>query len=248
VVILEPFQSGYIPTSFEFMCRLRDITKELGMVLVFDEVKTGFRIRLGGAQEYYGIQPDLTTLGKVLGGGFPVGAVGGKKEILELASPARSRIASEIVFHSGTFNGNPVSLLAGLRTIEFLQEAGNYDALLKTTKALRYNMEAISQDYGLLMRTVGEGTIFNLIFPAGDSFDATKYSDDELFDIVSAEQSSRHRQLRGKLDFLMMKHGVFSKPYNRFSMSLVHDETAISHTLDAFERSVFELKNSFVVR
>ncbi len=237
VVVLEPLQNGYIPARQEFMQRLRDVTKELGMVLLFDEVKTGFRIRLGGAQEFYGVQPDLTALGKVLGGGFPVGAVGGNKDILALASPRRSKVAREVVFHSGTFNGNPISLLAGLRTIEFLQEDGNYDILLKTTEDLRCNLEDLSSSYGLPVKTVGVGSIFNLVFPSEQDENGA-----ERFDAVAAEKSARHRELRGKLDFLLMEYGVFSKPYNRFSISLAHDDKAIQHTLDAFEKSISALK------
>jgi glutamate-1-semialdehyde 2,1-aminomutase len=239
VVIMEPLQSGYIPVDAAFMIRLREVTKELGIVLVFDEVKTGFRIRLGGAQEYYGVQPDLTALGKVLGGGFPVGAVGGKKEILELASPTRSLVSNEIVFHSGTFNGNPISLLAGLRTIEFLQANGNYDQLLKTTKDLRTSIEEISNQYGLPIRTVGAGSIFNLVFSDNDFSGASS-----PLDVVVAEKSKKHQELRRKLDFYLMKHGVYSKPFNRFSVSVAHDEDAIAYTLDAFEKSCAALKAS----
>jgi glutamate-1-semialdehyde 2,1-aminomutase len=239
VVILEPLQSGYIPADKVFMHRLREVTSELGMVLVFDEVKTGFRIRLGGAQEYYGIKPDLTALGKVLGGGFPVGAVGGKKQILELASPTRSEVANEIVFHSGTFNGNPISLLSGLRTIEFLQKDRNYEALLITTENLRRGIEEISNQYGLPVQTVGVGTIFNIVFTEDNMPMKVLASS-----VVSAEKSARHRELRGKLDFYLMQHGVYSKPYNRFSICTAHDEAAIRHTLNAFEQSFAQLKHS----
>ncbi len=235
VVILEPFQNGYIPAEREFILQLRELTTELGMVLVFDEVKTGFRIRLGGAQEFYGVLPDLTALGKVLGGGFPIGAVGGKKEILELMSPDHSDNPQEVVFHSGTFNGNPISLLAGLRTIEHLQEAGNFESLLNTTKQLRDGIESLAKAYQLPVQTVGEGAIFNVVF-----------TDSSLpvqpRNIVKQELSQQHRQLRGQLDFLLMRHGVFSKPYNRFSVSLSHDDAAIQATLDAFEKSFAALK------
>lgn len=234
-VILEPFQNGYIPADGEFMRKLRELTTELGIVLIFDEVKTGFRIRLGGAQEFFGVSPDLTALGKVLGGGFPVGAVGGRKEMLELMSPGFSNNPQEVVFHSGTFNGNPISLLSGLRTIEHLQEAGNYESLLKTTKQLRDGIEYLAKTYQFPLRTVGEGTIFNVVFT--DSSLPL-----EPRDMVKHELRPPHQQLRGQLDFLLMRHGVFSKPYNRFSVSLSHDETAIDATLDAFEKSFAALR------
>ncbi len=239
VVVIEPLQSGYIPGTAEFMSHLRALTKELGMVLVFDEVKTGFRIRLGGAQEFYGVQPDLTVLGKVLGGGFPIGAVGGSRDILDLTSPERrSKRGHDVVFHSGTFNGNPMSLLAGLRTLEFLQQSNHYDQLLQTTENLRRNMEEISEDLGFPLKTVGAGSIFNLVFPT-----TLEAADNVPFDPVGAENAPRHRALRGTLDFLLMQHGVFSKPYNRFSVSLAHDATAIQYTVDAFEQSMTALKH-----
>ncbi len=239
VVMLEPLQAGYIPARQEFIRRLRDLTMELGMVLVFDEVKTGFRICLGGAQEFYGVRPDLTALGKVLGGGFPIGAVGGRHDILDLTSPRRSQGGQDVVFHSGTFNGNPMSLLAGLRTLEFLQQSGNYTRLLNTAENLRRRLQAISEAQGLPVKTVGAGSIFNLVFPA-----APDGSDEEPLDPVVAENSPRHRNLRGKLDFLLMQHGVFSKPYNRFSVSLAHDATAINHTLEAFEQCMASTKTT----
>lgn len=231
VVILEPLQSGYIPANPQFLQHLRRVTKELGMVLIFDEVKTGFRVRLGGAQELYDIQPDLTSLGKVLGGGFPIGAVGGRKDILEMTAP-RPNAPHDVVFHSGTFNGNPMSLLSGLRTIEFLQDGDHYGTLLKMTENLRQEVERLGKRYGLPIKTVGEGSIFNIVFVNEQEGNGAR-----PWDIVAAEQSAYHRRLRGQLDFLLMEHGVFSKPYNRFSLSLAHDDKAIQHTLDAFEKS-----------
>ncbi|WP_018132610.1 aminotransferase class III-fold pyridoxal phosphate-dependent enzyme [Effusibacillus pohliae] len=96
-----------------FFLRLRELTRQLGMVLIFDEVKTGFRVALGGAQAFYGVQPDLTALGKAVGGGFSIDIVGGKRDILEMCSPFHSNRKEDVVFHSGTCNGNPISLVAG---------------------------------------------------------------------------------------------------------------------------------------
>lgn len=230
VVIIEPLQAGYIPASEHFIWGLRELTENLGMVLVFDEVKTGFRVAIGGAQEYYRVRPDITALGKILGGGFPIGAVGGRREILELASPTRSRKSSEVVFHSGTFNGNPMSLSAGLRTLEFLCEPGRFQRIVETARGLQQGIIAIGHAYGFAVKTMGIGTIFNIMVnreAAG--------GDDGLL--------HPSRELREMLDFSLMKHGVFSKPLNRFSLSAVHGEVEITHTLDAFDKSFFELRN-----
>ena len=131
-VIIEPIQGGFIPAEKSFMDELRKLTRELDILLIFDEVKTGFRVSLGGAQELYGIKPDITTLGKVVGGGFPFGIVGGKKEIMEISAPtaasdvfdssqSKGQALNDVLFHSGTYNGHPTILAAGLATIELLE-------------------------------------------------------------------------------------------------------------------------------
>ena len=130
---MEPVQTGGIMASKEFMVGLRKITEELGILLIFDEVKTGFRVGLGGAQGYYGIKPDITALGKVIGAGMPLGIVGGKKEIMMVTAPimgsdifdsstAGKTSAKDVLFHSGTYNGHPLILSAGLAVIETLEK------------------------------------------------------------------------------------------------------------------------------
>ena len=109
---------------------LRELTTENGSLLVFDEVMTGFRISYGGAQEKFGVTPDLTTLGKVIGGGLPVGAYGGKKEIMSMVAP------SGPVYQAGTLSGNPLAMTAGIKTLELLKQDGTYDKLDSTTSRL----------------------------------------------------------------------------------------------------------------
>ncbi|WP_232699529.1 aspartate aminotransferase family protein [Brevibacillus daliensis] len=223
-VILEPMQSGYIAADIEFMSSLRELCTTLGIILIFDEVKTGFRITLGGAQEYYGVQPDLTALGKVLGGGFPIGLVGGKKHLLENCSPLHSQKKEDVVFHSGTFNGNPISLAAGLATIRYLKEPGKFDSLVQRTHKLRDGIEALAQQYSVPMTTVGVGTIFNIL--------ATEAEIRNYRDL-----GKNRNDLRLALDYLLMDNGVYSKPLNRFSMSDSHGPAEIKATLEAFEKS-----------
>jgi len=229
-VILEPMQAGYISADQPFMENLRSLTEQLGMVLIFDEVKTGFRVTLGGAQAYYGVKPDLTALGKVAGGGFPIGVVGGKRAIMEMCSPLRSTSKSEIVFHSGTFNGNPVSLAAGLAAIRYLKQPGRFDRIVDRTISLRKGIERLAGEYRIPFSTVGVGTIFNLV--------PTEEAD---------YAGTNPQELRLALDYLLMDEGVYTKPLNRFSMSDAHGETELQATLQAFEKSFQALRQIVAV-
>jgi glutamate-1-semialdehyde 2,1-aminomutase len=233
-VIMEPMLSGYIAADRTFLKNLRELTNQLGIVLIFDEVKTGFRIELGGAQAYYDVKPDLTALGKVVGGGFPIGVVGGKRSIMELASPLRSKNRSEVVFHSGTFNGNPLSIAAGLATIRYLKQDGNFAQIVKRTDELRTGIDELAKQYELPLQTLGTGTIFNVLMTQEA---VHNYRD------LGANQS----QLRLALDYLLMENGVYSKPLNRFSLSTAHGPAEIKATLDAFEKSMAALKQELSV-
>lgn len=233
-VILEPMLSGYIAADRQFMKNLRELTSQLGIILIFDEVKTGFRIELGGAQAYYGVKPDLTALGKVVGGGFPIGVVGGKRSVMELASPLRSQKRSEVVFHSGTFNGNPLSIAAGLATIRYLKQPGHFAQIVKHTDELRRGIDELAKQYGLPLQTIGTGTIFNVL--------TTQEAVHNYRDL-----GANRNQLRLALDYLLMENGVYSKPLNRFSLSAAHGPAEIKATLDAFEKSMAALKKDPLV-
>lgn len=239
-VIMEPIQGGFIPPDETFLKRLRELTHQYGIVLIFDEVKTGFRTGLSGAQGLYGVVPDLTALGKVLGGGFPVGAVGGRDEIMGLCSPAsgvdilttgQQRLFPSLghpLFHSGTYNGHPIVLTAGLATIQALREPGIYSQLEANTAELRKGMEEIFSRYGITSQTVGVGTIFNLVL-----------SDLPVRRIQDVLESNL--PLRRKLDTHLLNQGIFIKPLNRFSLSTAHTTKVIHETLERFELAVKRL-------
>merc|ERR1719458_2247203 len=131
-VILEPVvgNSGFIKPKKEFLQGLRELTTQYGALLVFDEVMTGFRISYGGAQEYFGVTPDVTTMGKVIGGGLPVGAYGGRRDIMEQVAPAGP------MYQAGTLSGNPLAMTAGIKTLEILSRPGQYEKLTKLTERL----------------------------------------------------------------------------------------------------------------
>merc|ERR1712045_818109 len=131
-VILEPVvgNSGFIKPDQEFLEGLRELTTEHGALLVFDEVMTGFRVSYGGAQEYFGVTPDVTTMGKVIGGGLPVGAYGGRKDIMEMVAPAGP------MYQAGTLSGNPLAMTAGIETMKRLKEDGVHEELERKAKML----------------------------------------------------------------------------------------------------------------
>ncbi len=234
-VILEPSQGGFIPADKQFMLGLRKITEELGILLIFDEVKTGFRLSLGGAQKLYDVKPDITALGKVLGGGFPVGAIGGKREIMMIIAPnegrdiltagAQNGNKANVLFHSGTFNGHPTVLAAGLATIHLLEQEGVMDSLLGKTMLLRTNLEDVYRAHGVKMQTVGMGSIFNIILAEGP---IKNYRD----------MSKANMKLRKEIDYELLRLGIYTKPLNRYSMSIVHSEKDIYRTVAAHEEAL----------
>lgn len=234
-VILEPIQGGFIPADLEFMKGLRKITEELGILLIFDEVKTGFRLSLGGAQKIYDVNPDLTALGKVLGGGFPVGAIGGKRDIMMVMAPNQGRDIlsagaentnkSDSLFHSGTYNGHPTILAAGLATIHELEQEGVMDGLFAKTQILRSQLETVYKLHGINMQTIGKGSIFNIILAGGP---IKNYRD----------LSSANMKLRKEIDYELLKLGIYTKPLNRYSMSIAHDDADITRTVEAHDEAL----------
>ena len=157
-VILEPVvgNMNLIVPSEEFLNTLRSVTEKHGAVLIFDEVMTGFRVSLGGAQELFGITPDITTLGKVIGGGLPVGAFGGRKEIMQTLAPLGP------VYQAGTLSGNPVAVAAGLKTLELIQAKGFFESLSKQTKKLTDGLTDAAKELGIKFCARNVGGMFGL--------------------------------------------------------------------------------------
>jgi glutamate-1-semialdehyde 2,1-aminomutase len=172
-VILEPVvgNSGFIKPTKEFLEGLRALTTKYGALLVFDEVMTGFRIAYGGAQAYFGITPDVTTMGKVIGGGLPVGAYGGRKDIMELVAPAGP------MYQAGTLSGNPLAMAAGIKTMEILKRPGSYEHLEKITNKLINGILASAKKHGHAVCGGNISGMFGFFFSEGpvNSFaDASK--------------------------------------------------------------------------
>jgi glutamate-1-semialdehyde 2,1-aminomutase len=179
-VIVEPIAGnmGVIPPAPGFLEGLRTVTSEMGIVLIFDEVITGFRVNPGGAQAHYGVTPDLTTLGKIIGGGLPVGAFGGKREIMSDISPL-----GKMVSQAGTLSGNPLAMTAGYETIKRLREPGVYEALEAKAMALETGIQKNLDSLGLKFQMNRVGAMMTLFFTESpvNSFDAANACDQDMF-------------------------------------------------------------------
>lgn len=217
-IILEPFEDGYIPAKREFISFLRKYTLENNIVLIFDEVKTGFRIRIGGAVEYFNIVPDIICLGKIIGGGAPAGAVIGKEDIMNLLDPRKKE---KHVFHSGTFNGNPLTMSLGLATIKELLSNGNFNYLQSISTELKNKISNLLSEYNIEHRIYGEGGIVN--FTLGNK-EILTYRDFSIENLIE----------RKKIDLNLLKYGLYVIPGSRYSLSIAHKKEDIEETLNLF--------------
>ncbi len=217
-VILEPVvgNSGFIPPDAGFLEGLREITKEYGALLMFDEVMTGFRIAYGGAQEKFGVTPDLTTLGKVIGGGLPVGAYGGREEIMSMVAPAGP------MYQAGTLSGNPLAMTAGIETLKLLEEKGTYEQLDKITQKLTDGLLKIAKETGHAVSTGQISAMFGMFFTGEQvhNYDDAKKSDLTKF-------KGFHRG--------MLERGIYLAPsqFEAGFTSLAHTDEDIDRTLTA---------------
>jgi len=226
-IILEPVvgNSGFIPPTKEFLLGLRKMCDESGAVLVFDEVMTGFRISYGGAQAHFGVTPDVTTMGKVIGGGLPVGAYGGKKEIMEMVAPAGP------MYQAGTLSGNPLAMTAGMKTLEILQRPGSYEHLEKITSKLINGILEAARSEGHEVCGSSISGMFGFFFckgPVTNFKDAMK-SDTAMF-------AKWHRG--------MLEEGVYLAPsqFEAGFTGLKHTDADIDATIAAAKRVFARIK------
>lgn len=216
-VIVEPVTGnmGVVLPEPGFLEGLRKITKKYGSLLIFDEVMTGFRVSYGGAQEYYKIDPDLTCLGKIIGGGLPVGAYGGKRQYMEQIAPQGP------IYQAGTLSGNPLAMAAGLTSIRLLQKEGVYDMLTRKTQKLAQGLRDIAQELGLPIWVNSLGAMFSAFF-----------TEEPVRDFKSASTSDV--QLFGAFFRGMLERGVYLAPsqFEAVFLSTVHTEEDIQYTLE----------------
>lgn len=230
-VIVEPIARGFLPADSEFLKGLREITERHGMLLIFDEVMTGFRVGLSCAQGYYGITPDLTALGKIVGGGFPAGAIAGRKDIMELFSPLGAKKPWEKLFHSGTYNGCPVVLAAGLATLEVLEQPGVYEHINWVAEKVKNGIKSSFERYGIDVQVLGITSMFQPIFA---SHEIRNYRD-----VAKADS-----KMRTRFDLELVNRGVYVRPGKTYYTSLAHTANDVEKTLNAIEEAAKAIRSS----
>ena len=223
-VIVEPIAAnmGLVPPKTNYLQGLRDITKKFGTLLIFDEVITGFRASIGGAQKLYGIEPDLTCLGKIIGGGLPIGAYGGADEIMSLIAPCGP------VYQAGTLSGNPLAMAAGISTLRELRRQGFYERLEKTSAKLQDGLRKVAKEAQVDVCLNRVGSMLTLFF---NSKSVTDYEN-----VKSSDTSSYKIFFSGMLDV-----GVYlpPSPFETMFVSAAHTQRDIERTIHAAE-TVFQ--------
>lgn len=221
-VIVEPVAGnmGLVPPAEGFLAGLREITKEHGALLIFDEVISGFRASYGGAQKVYDIMPDLTCLGKIIGGGLPVGAYGGRKEIMEQVAPVGP------VYQAGTLSGNPVAMAAGIATLKELAQPGVYEAVEAKAKALAAGLQAAADEAGVKVAINQSASLLTVFFTAEkvDSYVAAMKSDTSKFKVFFQS---------------MLNQGIYLPPsqFECWFVSLAHSDADLDKTIAAAKQA-----------
>jgi glutamate-1-semialdehyde 2,1-aminomutase len=221
-VIIEPIvgNMGCVPPKEGYLQSVRDITSRNGALLIFDEVMTGFRVARGGAQELYGVRPDITTLGKIIGGGLPVGAYGGSKELMRNIAPAGP------IYQAGTLSGNPLAMTAGLVTLRRLRDLSVYKRLESATSRLCEGLSAAANEAEITTVTNRVGSMWTSFF-----------TDEPVVDWATANLSNR--ETYGKFFHAMLNEGVYLAP-SQFEAAFVgaaHTDDVIDRTIEAAERA-----------
>ncbi|MGH7800380.1 MAG: glutamate-1-semialdehyde 2,1-aminomutase [Thermodesulfobacteriota bacterium] len=224
-VLIEPVAAnmGVVPPKNGFLGGLRKLTQDSGTLLIFDEVITGFRLGLGGAQKTYNIKPDLTCLGKIIGGGFPVGAYGGRKEIMNMIAPIGP------VYQAGTLSGNPVAMAAGVATINKLREKGIYKGLNELTQSLIEGLQKILKKLGIKAQINSVGSMFTIFF-----------TDRQVIDYESALTSDT--KMYSRFFNNLLSTGIMFPPsqFEAVFVSLAHTQREIDITLRAVYKALKE--------
>lgn len=227
-VIVEPFQR-LIPPKPGFLQALREVTAEHGIPLIFDEVVTGFRFAYGGAQEYYGVVPDLCTLGKIVGGGFALAAIAGRADIMKHFD----RLAmtdEDFIFQVGTLSGNPVAAVAGLATLDVLKRPGTYEGVFANGRRLMDALSELLKKHGIKAQVIGEPPLFDIIFTDQPIKD---YRDTLKADTAILKRFNQALRARGIM-----------KGDSKYYVSVAHTQADIDHTIGAWDEALSELKSA----
>jgi glutamate-1-semialdehyde 2,1-aminomutase len=226
-VIVEAFQRVLAPRP-GFLEGLREITRQFGIPLIFDEIVTGFRLSYGGAQLSYGVTPDLCSLGKIVGGGFPLSAVAGKSEFMQVFDSSHFAETGPLP-QVGTLNGNPVASVAGLATLEVLRGKGIYEQTFARGRRLREGFQQILDHAEVPAQIIGHDTVFDVLFTEDDK---------PITDYRDTLKADKQKML--KLNDLLLERGVF-KGEVKYYVSTAHSDEDIDRTLDVFKSAIDEL-------
>ncbi|MBS7643705.1 aspartate aminotransferase family protein [Candidatus Bathyarchaeota archaeon] len=235
-VIIEPVMmaGGGIPAEAEFLKLLKETCENLGAVLIFDEVVTGFRLCSGGAQEFYGVQCDLVTLGKIIGGGCPVGAIAGKEEIMDVCNPSKGFPPDKVAQHGGTFCGNPLTMVAGYTTLKILKDNPEiYTHINRLGEKAREEIDKIFGDAGINVKSTGVGSIFLTHF--------LKKPGVTINDIKTVSTMTDKTKLF-EYHLELMTNGVFFLPGNVGFFSSAHTDADLYKLIEATELAARRLK------
>jgi glutamate-1-semialdehyde 2,1-aminomutase len=221
-VIVEPIAAniGFVLPGEGFLQGLHDLCREHGALFIMDEVMTGFRVSLGGAQAAWGLDPDITTLGKVIGGGLPVGAYAGKAEIMQTVAPAGS------MYQAGTLSGNPLAMTAGIATLNELRQPGVFDCIVESTRTLIEGIDQAADRLNIPIQAAYAGTMFGFYFLKQAGVSITNYAQAKQY--ADAERYARFFHA-------MLERGVYLAPsqFEAGFVSAAHDRSIILNTLDA---------------
>jgi glutamate-1-semialdehyde 2,1-aminomutase len=229
-IVIEPVlgAGGGIPAEKEFLKWLRELCDEKGILLIFDEVITGFRLAPGGGQQYYGVTPDIAVFGKILGGGFPIGAFCGRRDIMERIDTLRYE-RPHYSFHGGTFVANPLSMTAGLETLKILEDGQLINKLNNVGGKIREKLREIFEADGVDVQVTGAGSLFN-----------THFTKEEVKDARAASKADKKKQVDYHLS--LIANGVFFLPTHTGALSTAHSETDIERLFLETERYARECK------
>lgn len=219
-VVIEPLQRCILPKP-GFFEAVREVTKKYGIIMIFDEVVTGFRLAWGGAQERFGVVPDLAALGKTISGGYPVAAVCGRADVMDTVNARRDPSDPQRAIASGTFNGFPVGAVAGMATLDVLEQEGTYDRLYAIGNRLTSEIEKMGKEFSIPLKVGGEGPVLQVLFTEADeilNYETMLYAD---------------KTKAYKFGIGLIKRGFFVSPFEKIYLSTAHTDEDISKTLEA---------------
>lgn len=219
-IVVEPLQRCILP-RLGFFEALRKLATRYGIILIFDEIVTGFRLAWGGAQERYGVTPDIATFGKTISGGYPMAALCGRADVMDVMDGWRPADDPKRVIASGTFNANPIGAVAGMATLDVLEQPGTYERLFEMGDRITREIVSMGKEFSIPLLVGGEGPVLQILFT----------TDTEIIDYMSMFRADKQKAYVYGVE--MIKRGCFVTPYEKIYLSLVHTDEDIDRLLEA---------------